>query len=127
MKATILKIDYFIQSLFIILTICCIPTFILAGVGYFMIGAWQILSALVLGIVLRSEIRQIYFLAAGAYLGALYLGCELIDKIDLPDLLVNTFGVLGFLVIPTTAAAVYFIFTKKEYHTMNTETNSKFG
>lgn len=111
----IIKLDYVIQSILLILSLIASPTIFLAAFGLMLIGGWQLLSALVLGLIKGCEKRLLYFATASIYCGFLWAGDKLINKFHPPELIETGFYLLGLLVLPVAAAIIYFTFTKSEY------------
>ena len=117
MKATkyLIKADYLIQSLILIASIIASPTVFLAAFGLLVIGGWQLLSALVIGLLKGCKTRLLYFASASTYCGFLWAGDKLIDKFYPPEFMETGFYLTGLFIIPIAAAILYFAFTKKEY------------
>ena len=114
-KKVVLTIDYAIQFLILLLGFCAIPTVIFSGFALFAIGCWQMLSALLLGLVYQSFTRKLYFSVASLYLMVLYFGIKVSDVLLPSDETLWGFAaIFGFLCIPISAACWYFRFTQNE-------------
>jgi len=103
MKTFLLTFDTIIQA---IMLACCIffpLTFFVAP----FLGAWQLGSSLLKGILLWSKMHFLYFLSAGAYLQFLYLFSKNEESLNFLEL--EWVGnIWWFVFLPPLVAAVWY-------------------
>lgn len=123
----IIWFDYIIQSILLLATILSIPSIIFPFFGLAAMGIWQMSSALLLGLILKSNNRLLYFFSAAIYCGVIVGGIEAADYFDwdLPE----WFGILyfftSFFVLPLSAAFIYHKMTAKSLEVWTKKVKSK--
>ena len=123
----IIWFDYIIQSILLIATFVSIPSIIFPFFGLAAIGLWQMMSALLLGLVLKSKYRLHYFFSAAIYCAIIFGGIEAADYFnwDIPEWFGILYFLTGFVVLPISAAIIYNKFTAKSLQTWTKKVKSE--
>ena len=89
-------------------------TTIFIGFALLILGCWQMLSGLIMGIMRNDGKRFEYFLGSAVYLSVLVAGTYVFQGWDIPKFLAIFLMVLGYLVIPSGIAIWYFQYSQTD-------------
>ncbi len=115
------RLDFVVQTLIIIPTMACI-LFVVAApggilfymMGLFVLGGWQLLSALSHFLFRGDRFRGWYFMASITYLGALGIGSYIFEQTNFGSNTLFYLGIIFFGVIPGIAGVWYYKLTFSE-------------
>ena len=118
------RLDFFVQTLIIIPTLASV-LFVIAApggflfymMGLFLLGGWQLLSAISHFLFQGDRFRGWYFMASITYLGALGIGTHIFEQINFGATTLFYLGIVFFGVVPGIAGIWYYklTFSGQEY------------
>lgn len=115
---TFLKVDYWIQTVFLVLMCITIPLFFIPMFLLVIYGAWQLLSGMITALCYPALNRKMYLAKALGYLLFLFVGYLFDEAGLLPDFLGETaIGfILFWLIVPFAIGLWYYNMVRKDYH-----------
>ena len=115
---TFLKVDYHVQTFFLIIMGATLPLIFIPMLLLIVFGGWQLLSGVLTALYYKQLDRKKYLIRALGYVFFLFIGYQLTEANLLPDFFVNamTSFFVFWIILPFAIGVWYYRMVRKDYY-----------